>query len=258
MTQEPTYMQKVIEVFSKANNDHSYSDQWWPSHAQAAVDVECRLEAHPPARILDLACGMGASTAALALRGYDVTGIDCTPLRIDIARRKAQEKGATVQWLCQDMRQIAYTGEFDYVLLRDVIFGIFETEQEDRDLIRRMALALKPGGRCLLEVYNKEFSLSHGVEDHIFYDERLDRFIPRGSPYGLATGIKLYSHDQWRDMLAAHGLSIVKWDGWKHQRDPDPPPWRADIIVAEKAAVAVASNAIAIEAALSPPASRRC
>ncbi|HUU58089.1 MAG TPA: hypothetical protein VMZ50_00985, partial [Phycisphaerae bacterium] len=104
---------------------------------------------------------------------------------------------------------------------------------EDRDLIRRIARALKAGGRCLLEVYNKEFALQHGVERTLFYDESVDRFVAEASK-SLLTGMKLYSREEWESMLGAHGLRITKRDGWNYQRDPNPPPWRADLIVAQK------------------------
>lgn len=191
------------------------------------------LEAHPPARLLDLACGCGAATTAMALRGFEVTGIDCTPASIEIARRMSKLKGATVRWICQDMRSIEDHQAFDYVCLRDVIFGIFPTAEEDVDLLGRMSRALKPGGRCLLEVYNREFAIQNGVENSLHYDPASDRFVPPIPIPGGLSGIRLYSPDQWTQMLASHGLRIVKTAGWSWPNDPPAPPFRADYIVAE-------------------------
>ena len=67
----------------------------------------------------------------------------------------------------------------------------------------------------------------------MFYDESEDRFVAEASK-SLLTGVKLYSPEEWESMLGAHGLRITKRDGWNWQRDPDPPPWRADLIVAQK------------------------
>jgi SAM-dependent methyltransferase len=216
------------------DNYRKHYGERWPGRLKAADSVISLLQAVPPARILDLACGGGAVTAAMALKGFDVTGIDCTPGAIDLAARMSSRKGASVQWLCQDMRLIDYREEFDFVCLRDVIFGIFEDEREDADLIRRIGQALKPGGRLLLEVYNKEFAVPRGIEGCVFYDKRNDRFMPKDGGAPWPAGMKLYTHEELNNILRKEGLTIVKMDGWKWETDPPPPPWRADIIVAVK------------------------
>lgn len=132
------------------NMADAYLDHAWPVTIQVAQGAIALLKAGPPARILDLACGCGASTAAMALMGFDVTAIDCEPTFIETARQMSSLKGATVNWICQDMRSIAYESEFDYICLRDVIFGIFKDEGEDIDMIRRIARALKPPGGASL------------------------------------------------------------------------------------------------------------
>jgi 2-polyprenyl-3-methyl-5-hydroxy-6-metoxy-1,4-benzoquinol methylase len=197
--------------------------------------IESLLGSKPPARVLDLACGSGSATIELARRGYDVIGLDCTSVLLDVAREMAAERTVDVEWICADMRRIAYEEEMDYVLLRDVIFGVFEAEGEDRDLLRRMAQALKPEGKCLLEVYNKAFAQKHKIQNLLVYDESLDRFVlPDAHADRAVESVKLYPHEEWRNMLAESGLQVVQMDGWKWKDDPPPPPWRADYIVAAK------------------------
>jgi SAM-dependent methyltransferase len=232
MDRESTFLRRMISAYAKAATDRLYSEDFWPQSVESARKVQELLEARPPARILDLACGTGAVTVALALKGFSMTAVDCTPAMLDVARRMAAVKGVSVEWRCEDMRDLSCTEVFDYVLIRDVVFGIFESQQEDADLIRRIALALKADGRCFFEVYNKEFALSHGVENGYFHDERVDRFTTREQS-GIQS-VTLYSHDEWRSLLATHGLKITKMDGWNWKGDPGPPPWRADYIVATK------------------------
>lgn len=237
MSEEAAFLDKVIGTFGPHANDSSYSAQQWPGAIDAADAAIALLDAKPPAKILDLACGCGAATAAMALRGFDVTGIDCTPASVEIARRAAGQREANVEWLCQDMRTIGYKEAFDYVCLRDVIFGIFEAPGEDSDLLGRIAASLRPGGKCLLEVYNKEFSLRHGVQNCLFYDAGVDRFVGQGAARN-GISVRLYSPHQWQQMLAQHDLTIVRLGGWNWPNDPPPPPWRADFIVAQKRASA--------------------
>jgi SAM-dependent methyltransferase len=235
MCDAASFLARIVAAFSKSPNVGSYSGRSWPINVRAADWAVSLLEARVPARILDLACGAGAVTVALALQGFDVTGIDCTPAQLDVARRMSRRKHASVRWLCEDMRLLRYENEFDFVCLRDVIFGVFETEQEHRELIRRITMALKPGGRFLLEVYNRDFALKHGVENTFFYNADRDRFLPQDPSRTLLTaGLYLWSQGELAQMLASQGLRVVRMDGWKHDHDPPPPPWRADMIVAQK------------------------
>ena len=232
MAENQSFLDKVVAVYSQGSSDRNFSEGAWPGVCQGAEKVESLLEASPPARILDLACGSGSTTIALAMRGYDITGIDCTPPLLETARQMDSRKGGDLPWRCEDMRTLSDEGELDHVCLRDVVFSIFETQEEDGDLIQRMAHALRSGGRCLFEVYNREFAMQHGVEGILSYDPLEDRFMPKNGAGGLS--LRLYSPEQWEQMLAAYGLLIVRRDGWSWRGDPPAPPHRADIIVAQK------------------------
>ncbi len=59
-----------------------------------------------PRRALDLACGTGGATLALAAAGIDTTGVDRSPAMLRIARRRAQEVGLTVPFVAADMRHL--------------------------------------------------------------------------------------------------------------------------------------------------------
>ncbi|MCJ7511394.1 MAG: methyltransferase domain-containing protein, partial [Anaerolineales bacterium] len=46
------------------------------------------LHRHPPGRALDLGCGTGTNTLALAERGWEVTAIDFSSGALRVARRR--------------------------------------------------------------------------------------------------------------------------------------------------------------------------
>ena len=56
-------------------------------------EVEDFIHTHRAGRALDLGCGSGTSSIALARSGWDVTGIDFVPRAIRQARQKAQAAG---------------------------------------------------------------------------------------------------------------------------------------------------------------------
>jgi SAM-dependent methyltransferase len=68
-------------------------------------------------RALDLGCGSGTSSLALARAGWEVTGVDFAASAIRIARRKARQAGLTVDFRLEDvLRMHALHGPFDLVL----------------------------------------------------------------------------------------------------------------------------------------------
>lgn len=108
-------------------------------------------------RVLDVACGIGRHSVALAEQGLSVTGIDFNRHALDIAEQSAAAKGATdVRFVEADMRAIDFHGTFDAAFCYFTSFGYFENEADDEEVARRIAKALKPGGRFLLELMSLE------------------------------------------------------------------------------------------------------
>jgi SAM-dependent methyltransferase len=128
----------------------------YPVEATAAeVDflVEA-LDVRRGTRLLDLACGHGRHSVELALRGCSVTGVDLSEPSLQLAGARAAEAGVDVRLERADMRAIAYEREFDAVINMFTAFGYFATDAENGQVLDRVAAALVPGGRFLLEVVN--------------------------------------------------------------------------------------------------------
>lgn len=106
--------------------------------------------------VLDLCCGPGRMSLALAGRGYQVTGVDRTPFYLDRARRHAEERGLCIEWIEEDMRTFRRPGAFDLILNLLTSFGYFENEGEDQVVLENMFHNLTDGGYCLIDVMGKE------------------------------------------------------------------------------------------------------
>ena len=84
-------MREGQAAFNRPAVTHLLGREWLPSIA----DVHERLEADPPARVVDIGCGEGWSTLAMA-RAYPkarVVGIDLDAPSIEAARRHAEAAG---------------------------------------------------------------------------------------------------------------------------------------------------------------------
>jgi methyl halide transferase len=71
-----------------------------PSSELARVITQEKIQ---PCRVIDLGCGTGINAVWLAQQGFDVTGVDVTPLAIEKARQRAAAAGATVRFVLADL-----------------------------------------------------------------------------------------------------------------------------------------------------------
>lgn len=112
-------------------------------------------------RVLDLCCGYGRHALKLAQRGYQVTGLDRDEAAISEARKRAAEAGQEINYLLGDMRQVSeLAGEFDAIINMWQSFSYFD-EETNRDLLRQIHGKLTPGGRFIIDMYNREYFANH-------------------------------------------------------------------------------------------------
>lgn len=141
---------------------NAYSPTWFdtflPADDPPPVDREVAFVLrHLPLtdyrRVLDVACGVGRHARALASHDYDVLGIDRSEAAIEAAREGAPHG---VRFLVHDMADldVLEAEGFDAVLCLWQSFGY--AGSDDRAVLSAMARRLRPGGRLLLDVYNRD------------------------------------------------------------------------------------------------------
>lgn len=102
-------------------------------------------------RVLDLGCGTGTLTIALAERypQADLHGLDGDPEALAIARRKAHRLGAEITFHEGLAQELPFpSGQFDAVV-SSLVFHHLSTDVKRRAL-ERIVDVLVPGGRLLL------------------------------------------------------------------------------------------------------------
>lgn len=126
--------------------------------AQEADFVYDALALQAGQEMLDVCCGTGRHSVALAKRGLRVTGLDLNADYLAQAEQSALQQGAQLAGIVHaDMRAIPFETHFDAVISMFSSFGYLESEIEDAKALAAMARALKPGGRVLLDLLNHEW-----------------------------------------------------------------------------------------------------
>lgn len=110
-----------------------------------------RLLPHPPADILDAACGPGLYAVPLVEAGYRVTGVDSNESVLRHARQRARAAGRTATFSRVDLRQLATHQAFDAALLIYFVLEAFPRRTQTA-VLRRLRAALRPGGRLIAEL----------------------------------------------------------------------------------------------------------
>ncbi|MFN7055856.1 class I SAM-dependent methyltransferase [Hyphomonas sp.] len=97
------------------------------------------------AQIVDIGCGSGIPmSAALIAEGFQVSGIDASPRLIAAFRVRFPQAAA----VCEAAQESDFFGRtFDAAIAVGLLFLLAAEDQ--REVIRRVATALKPGGRLL-------------------------------------------------------------------------------------------------------------
>lgn len=115
---------------------------------QPATDLAARIALPSPARVIDLGCGPGNSTAVLARRwpGASITGLDSSPAMIAAAERDHPH----FTWLTGDIATWPDTTTAAY----DVIFSnaAYQWVPDHATLLPRLFRRVAPGGALAFQV----------------------------------------------------------------------------------------------------------
>jgi SAM-dependent methyltransferase len=190
-----------------------------------------KLHLKPGQKLLDCPCGFGRMAIPLAQKGVRVTGVDITPSYLDELRTTARRRGLKITALQADMRRITFRNEFDAAANLATSLGYFEEDRQNLLVIRKLYQALKPGGRFVLNIINRDWIIAHyeprgwlkcrGV---LLYDERrfdyarsINRsdwtFVKGGETHSYKVAIRMYSYHELIDMFEKVGFVDVEGFG---------------------------------------------
>ena len=190
-----------------------------------------KLDLKPGKLFLDCPCGIGRIALPLARKGIKVTGVDITDSYLEELRLKVA-RGRLPITICKcDMRRIRYENQFDAAGNLWTSFGFFKKRSDDRLTLRKLYHALKPGGKAVLHVINRDWILtnySHSgwqriggttiLEQRQFdYATSVSRdtcqFIDEGRIRTHEVELRMYSYHELIDMFTSVGFVDIEGFG---------------------------------------------
>ncbi|HVS24203.1 MAG TPA: bifunctional 2-polyprenyl-6-hydroxyphenol methylase/3-demethylubiquinol 3-O-methyltransferase UbiG [Gammaproteobacteria bacterium] len=128
------------------------------------------------ARVLDVGCGGGLLSEALAQRGATVLGVDLAQASLDVARAHAAERGVAIEYRCVDIEALASErpASFEVVTCLEML----EHVPEPRRVVAACAALLAPAGAAFFSTINrnpKSFALAIVGAEYVL------GLLPRGS-----------------------------------------------------------------------------
>lgn len=138
------------------------ASSWWDLEGQSKplheinplrlgyIADRCRLKA---ANVIDVGCGGGILSEALAKSGANVTGIDMGDMPLDIAKLHAMESGLQIHYQQSTAEAMASTHaqEFDVVTCLEML----EHVPDPAAIIKACAQLVKPGGDVFFSTLNR-------------------------------------------------------------------------------------------------------
>ena len=183
-------------------------------HAEAAIAEWRRI--HSPsqflrrfagtlrrgARVLDYGCGIGTDLAWLRRTGFQIEGLDGTPIFIREARRRCP--GVPI-WLARFEQARLSPARYDGIWCQAALIHV--TPEELRRQLGKLRVALKPGGWLGLTL---AWGRAKGLTDH---DWIPGRYV---AGYSKAEAAAFVEQESWD----IHHLAVVSHDGrqgrWIH------------------------------------------
>lgn len=230
----------------------AYYDDIFPA-AKATLQFLCDNLPQPPGPLLDIACGSGNYTLAMADKGYQVTGTDLSKTMIDAAQKKALGR-EDMQFLQGDMRLLnGVEGNYKGAYCLGNSFVHLLTEKDMRQTLSAIHDRLAIAGQLVLQTVNYDRILKFHVTQlppitneaakltfSRYYDFRQDGLIdfrtvlevPDGQ-YTNTVTLKPLLVGKLRNLLSDAGFRLDgvygAFDGRMHEAEAP-----ATVVVAEK------------------------
>jgi SAM-dependent methyltransferase len=143
---------KIPEKIADIYNDGKHYDQLFLNEQEDFLFWISLAEKYGKS-ILELACGTGRITIALAKAGFKVTGIDYADGMFKEAREKSTKAGVEVEWVKGDMRDFSIGKKFSLIFLATNALCHLLTLDDFEACMSTVRNHLAPNGRFVISLF---------------------------------------------------------------------------------------------------------
>jgi len=143
-----------------------YYDHIFPLNNLQAGFVTSSFEAHSELNILDIGCGTGSLSIALASCFKEVIGIDPDTDMLSIAENKADNNFTNLSFEALGMLDISehfQENTFDGILCFGNTLVHLESKKEIQEFLDQSMHILKPGGKLMIQIINYDRIFEEGI-----------------------------------------------------------------------------------------------
>lgn len=150
-----------MQTFSEQQLKNAYSrmnmsNHPWASHHNEEISQIFDMIPLKPKSALDLGCGEGRHSIALAKLGIDVIGVDFSGK--NIKRANSKKKNLPVKFHTKDIREYSTERKVDLVLCLYDVIGSFPDIYNNQLILEKVYSSLKKGGYAVISVMNYELT----------------------------------------------------------------------------------------------------
>lgn len=198
----------------KINNDfyEELSEQWYTAwdhpiallRAENALRIPWIISQIGKKRIvLDIGCGAGMLTNALAKAGHKVFGVDLSQESLRVAKERDETK--TVSYQVANGYSLPYpAASFDVVCAMDVL----EHVEEPQLLIAEASRVLAPGGLFFFHTFNRNWL------SYLLVIKGVDWFV-KNAPKNMHVYPLFIKPHELKDMLREQNLAVKTMQGFR-------------------------------------------
>jgi len=119
---------------------------------EPAIEELARFESWANRDVLEAGCGIASDGMRFVRAGARYTGLDFSPVALDVARRRLELEGGSAGFVSGDITDLPFPSEsFDLVYSNGVIHHVPDTARAVNEFHR----VLRPGGTALVMVYHR-------------------------------------------------------------------------------------------------------
>lgn len=196
------------------------------------ADIDFFEELLPPhGTFLELGCGTGRIAQKLAEvepSGRRIIGMDISIPMLLLASRRGQSSKNLPGYVCMDMVQMAFSIDFDAILIPYNTLNLLNSENKMRECLKGCRKYLKPGGIMLVQLFipsdnfirqqkTFQFQMLDRPEGGKIIKELIKRFEPHSQSVRIEERYRVRPlpaekmKKDWNSVYSVAGFSIDKW-----------------------------------------------